>query len=299
MGPAPRSDEVLPETRSVGAIVIPFLVVAFSILFVVPTRTGQLFAWNLKPTLTAMMLGSAYAGGVVFFAHVLSTKEWHRVKVGFPPVMTFASVMGIATILHWDKFNHSHVSFYAWAGLYFTTPFIVLTVWLLNRPQDPVSIAPDDRALPLWLRLAFGIAGATTISIAAAMFLMPARMIPLWPWPVTPLTARVMSALFSLPGLVGLGIAFDPRWSAASVILRAQGFSIVLILVGIARAWNEFKEPGVGKWLFAGGLTAMLAGIVTIYSVMASRRRAPPVIARSPWRSEAGDGEGEARSGSR
>jgi hypothetical protein len=67
--------------------------------------------------------------------------------------------------------------------------------------------------------------------------------------------------MFSLPGLVGLGLAFDRRWSAVPVILQAQGFSIALILVAAARAWNEFK-PDAGKWVFVGGLIAMLVAIV-------------------------------------
>jgi hypothetical protein len=219
-----------------------------------------------------MMLGSAYAGGIVFFSRVLMAKEWHRIKVGILPVTTFASVMGIATILHWDRFTHGHVSFYAWAGLYFTTPFIVFAVWIRNRPLDPATIEPGDRVVPLWMRISFGIMGVTTIAIAAGMFLVPAKMIPIWPWTVTPLTARVVSALFSLPGMVGLGLALDRRWSAAPVILQAQGFSIVLILIGVARAWNEFKQPDVGKWIFTGGLAAMLVGIVTFSLWMSARR---------------------------
>jgi len=268
---AAPTNRILPETRWVAILVIPFLVVAFLILFFVPSRTGQLFAWKLQPTLTAMMLGSAYAGGVVFFGRVLMTKEWHRVKVGVLPVTAFASLMGLATVLHWDRFNHAHVTFWAWAGLYFTTPFIVFAAWLRNRPLDPGSIEPGDQVVPLWLRILFGVAGVTTTAIAAAMFVSPAKLIPIWPWTITPLTARVVSALFSLPGIVGLGLAFERRWSAAPFILQAQGFSITLILIGVARAWNEFK-PDVGKWMFAGGLTLMLVGIAAVYLWMSSRR---------------------------
>ena len=50
-------------------------------------------------------------------------------------------------------------------------------------------------------------------------------MIAVWPWTLTPLTARVAGAMFALPGLVGLGIALDRRWSAARIILQAQAIS--------------------------------------------------------------------------
>jgi len=34
------------------------------------------------------------------------------VKAGFVAVGTFASFMGVATILHWDRFNHHHIAFW-------------------------------------------------------------------------------------------------------------------------------------------------------------------------------------------
>ena len=120
-----QNDRILAATRWVAALVIPFLVVAFIILFILPQETERLFAWKIQPTMSAMMLGADYAGGIYVFTGVLRSKFWHTIKVGFLPVTAFASLLGIATILHWDKFNHSHISFFAWTGLYFTSPFIV------------------------------------------------------------------------------------------------------------------------------------------------------------------------------
>jgi hypothetical protein len=47
------------------------------------------------------------------------------VKGGFIAVGVFASLMGVATVVHWGKLNHSHVAFWLWAFLYFTTPFLI------------------------------------------------------------------------------------------------------------------------------------------------------------------------------
>jgi len=267
-----RSDRILPETRWVAALVIPFLAVAFIILYIFPQYTERLFAWKLQPTMSAMMLGAAYAGGIYFFTCLLLTRQWHRVKVGFLPVVTFASLLGIATILHWDRFNHNHISFYAWAGLYFTTPFIVLAVWFRNRSQDLGQPEARDVFIPAWVRGVIGLVGMLTLVISLFLFLKPALMIDSWPWPLTPLTARVVGAMFSLPGVVGLGMAFDARWSAAQIILQSQSFSILLILIAAARAWSEFDQANPGTWLFVGGLAAMLAGIVVFYWVIETRR---------------------------
>jgi hypothetical protein len=266
-----RDNQILLETRWVAALVIPFLVVAFSILFIFPYETEMLFAWKIQPSMSAMMLGSAYAGGIYFFAGVLRNKQWHQVKVGFLPVITFASLLGIATILHWDKFNHSHVSFFAWVGLYFTTPFIVSFVWLRNRNQDTGNLGDKDTIIPYMARLIMGAFGSVTLAISLFLFLQPSMIISLWPWTLTPLTARVMGAMFALPGLVGLGIAFDKRWSAAILILQSQGFSILLILIASILSSQDYDWTNWSSWIFVGGLGLMLMSIIMLIMFMKSR----------------------------
>lgn len=61
-----RDDRVLSATRVVAYVIVPFLVLAFAVLYPLPDVTGRLFAWHIQPTLTAMLLGSAYLGGAYF-----------------------------------------------------------------------------------------------------------------------------------------------------------------------------------------------------------------------------------------
>jgi hypothetical protein len=203
---------------------------------------------------------------------VLLAHKWHKIKVGFLPVTTFASLLGIATILHWDRFNHGHISFFAWAGLYFSAPFLVFGVWLRNRTQDPGRAYADDVIVPRLVRLVIGGIGAITLAISILLFVQPALMTGLWPWSLTPLTARVVGVMFALPGVVGLGIALDARWSAAQIILQSQSFSILLILIAAVRAWSDFDTLNPATWLFVGGLAGMLAGIILLYLGMEARR---------------------------
>ena len=268
-----RSDRIFPETRWVAGLVIPFLVVAFAILYFLPHNTATLFAWEIKSPMTAMMLGSAYAGGIYYFSGLLITRQWHRIKVGLLPVTTFASVLSITTILHWDKFNHGTLPFFAWSSLYFTTPFIVFGLWLRNRGQDTNQPDENDAVIPQTLRLVIGSVGVITQAIAIFLFLNPALMIKLWPWVLTPLTSRVMSAMFSLPGIVGLGMAMDARWSSAKIILQSQGFSILLILIAMFRTRAEFDWGTLGSWLFTCGLAGMLTGIIVFYAYFNARQR--------------------------
>jgi hypothetical protein len=268
-----RDDRILRGTRWLAVFVIPFLVVASIMLFIWPQNTDKLFAWPVKPPMTAMMLAAAYMGGIYFFINVLLASRWHTVKTGFLPVFTFASLLGIATLLHWDRFTHSHISFYAWAGLYFIAPFLVLAVWWFNRRMDPLLLAPDDVALPRLFRWLVGVVGVISVVFALLLFVQPDLMIAVWPWKLTPLTARVVGAMFALPGIVGLGIAVDRRWSAARIILQAQAFSILVILIAAARAWGDFDPSNPPSFLFVGGLAGLLVGIAALYIIMEIRRK--------------------------
>jgi hypothetical protein len=212
-------DRILRETRWLSILIVPFLLAAFVLVYVLPERNQELFAWNIQPRMTSMMLGAAYLGGAYFFARAALASRWHWIKVGFLPVTVFAAAMGLATALHWDRFSHGHISFVAWVALYFTTPFLVLAAWLRNRKSDPGTGDANEVLLPLILRGMIGVAGAITLLIAAWLFLQPVVIAGVWPGKLTPLTARVLGGVFALTGAEEVCVALDPRWSAVRITM--------------------------------------------------------------------------------
>ena len=267
-----RTDRILPETRWISAIIVPFLVAAFIILYLFPDHTQQLFAWGIQPRMSAMMLAAAYIGGAYFFVRAATRARWHWVQVGFLPVATFATLMGIATILHWDRFNHGSLSFFAWVGLYFTTPFIVFLLWLRNRSTDPGPTGTSsERRVPRLIRLVIGIVGGVTLLTSIVLFLQPSFMISTWPWQLTPLTARVMGALFALTGVGELGIALDERWSAARIALQSQMIGIALIALAIVFSWNNFHQANPLTWVFIASILFLLIASPLLYIWMERR----------------------------
>jgi hypothetical protein len=270
-----RNDRILPETRWVSAIIVPFLAVAFGILYLFPDHTKELFAWTIQPRMTPMMLGAAYLAGAYFFVRAATFTRWHWVKVGFLPVTTFATLMGIATIIHWDRFNHRHVSFFVWAILYFTTPFLVLIVWLRNRRTDSHVPDANDFLVPLPIRLSVGIVGVITLLISIFLFLQPALMISVWPWRLTPLTARVMGALFALTGAGELSIALDVRWSAVRIALQSQIIGIAAIGLATVFSWSNFNQANPLTWVFIASILFLLVASPLLYVwIEASRQKA-------------------------
>jgi len=266
-----RDDAVLPATRVLSAFIVPFLVVAFVVLYGYPSSTGRLFAWKIKPPMTPMTLGAVYIGGAYFFVQAFRAKQWHTVKAGFVAVGTFATLLGGATIVHWDRFNHDHVAFWLWAGLYFTTPFLVWGVWLANRRREAPP-GPDDLLLPSAARRVMGATAGLAVVVAVFLYLAPQRAIDTWPWMLTPLTSRVMGAIFML-GLAGLGAVTDGRWSAVRLMLQVQVFMLTLILVAAARAHADFDGSNPMTWLLLGGFAAATVSAAALSITMGRRAR--------------------------
>ena len=262
---------MLPATRALSAFIIPFLVVAFVVLYGVPDDTDKWFAWTIKPAMTPMMLGAVYLGGAYFFVRAFRATAWHTVKAGFVAVGSFASLMGVATILHWDRFNHDHVAFWLWGGLYFTTPFLVWGVWAANRRRDSVA-GPGDLLLPPAARTIMAGTGALAVVAGAYLFLLPSQAIETWPWTITPLTSRVLGAIFVL-GVAGLGVLTDARWTAARIMLQVQVFMLSLILLAAVRAHDDFDGGSALTWLLLGGFVAATASAALLLVTMDNRRR--------------------------
>jgi hypothetical protein len=263
-----KSDVVDVDTLILilAALLVPVLAVAFVILYVLPQDVGgNIFAWPVAPRMTSMMLGATYMGGAYFFTAMLLSRQWRHVWLGLLPVTAFAATLGIATLLHWDRFVHERFTFQIWAFLYFTVPFILPVLWYRNRRLAAGTNAERERELPPASRWAFGALGAILTIASLLLFLFPEPMLATWPWTLTPLTARVMAAMFILPGLADLSLAYDGSWSGARYILQAQAFTIILMLIAVYVARADFDWDRPASWLFTGAMSLILLLIAFVY----------------------------------
>jgi hypothetical protein len=233
--------------------------------------------------MTPLIMSSGYLAGGYFFTRVVLSRSWHRVHVGFLPITAFTIFMAVATLSHLDRFNHDHLAFWVWTGLYLTTPVLVPLAWWRNRATDPGSLEPEgDLALPQRVRAILVAAAVTQFAVAAVLMVSPSTMIDIWPWRLTPLTAQVLAGWFALPSVVALMMAIDGRWSAIRITLHSQLIGLVFILLGVARAWNEFDTSNPLAYIFPGGLGLLLVGLVALdLLTQGVRRRAAASALRS------------------
>ena len=103
------------------------------------------------------------------------------------------------------------------------------------------------------------------------LFAFPGRAAAVWPWQLTPLTARVLGAIFAL-GIAGLGVLADRRWTSARILLQLAVFMLTLILVAGVRASGELDPSNVLTWLIGAGFTAALVGVAVLYARMRARQ---------------------------
>ncbi len=264
-------DRVLPATRALSIFIIPFLLVGFAVLFFWPEDTKRLFAWTINPPLQPMVLGSVYLGGAWFFVQAARATSWRAIKGGFVPVGVFASIMGMNTILHWDRFNHSHVAFWLWAGLYFTTPFLVFGVWLVNRRVGDKFPPPAPQPISTPAVAAIALVGVAATGMGLFLFLAPERALEEWPWMLTPLTARGTGGIFCL-GVAGLGILFDRGWQAVRIPLQVAMVMLFLILVSVVRGWDDIDTSKPLAGVLVAGFAAVLVGSALLYRKMSVSR---------------------------
>src|SRR3954462_3687417 len=168
-----RDDRGFRSTRWLGRVIVPFLLVAFALLYLFPDDTRHWFAWDVQPTITPLLMGSGYIAGAYFFARVARANRWHRIQVGFLPVTAFTLFMAIGTFNHLDRFATHRVAFWIWVGLYVTTPILVPLAWWRNRATVPGTPEPDEPPLPRFVRPALLTVGAMQSVVALVLLLSP------------------------------------------------------------------------------------------------------------------------------
>lgn len=257
---------------------MPVLAAAFVILYLFPGRTRQLWAWAISPSMSALTMGAGYLAGAYLFSRAATARQWHRVAVGFLGAWVFASLLGVATILHWDLFNHDHVSFWGWSLLYFVTPVLLPWLWAVNRRTDPrvAGVAePGELVVPRGVRWAVGVVGLVWLATALAMFANPGPFADRWPWALTDLSARSMSAFLAFPAFMLVWFLVDDRWSTFAIPLETAAIGMALVALAAAfRASADFGGDGrLPRLPYLAALLSTLGALVALRVVLGARAR--------------------------
>ncbi|MCA1839292.1 MAG: hypothetical protein ABR507_02490 [Actinomycetota bacterium] len=252
-----RSPIVAPVTR--GLIAIP--------LFFLATHTDKYFAWTIQPPLTAAVLGANYLSSTLLALLASRKTLWATGRVSISVALAFAPITTAATFIHLNKF-HLH-TFYGWFWVIAYGIYPTLLVYLLwKQLKMPGGDPPRGKPFPIWVKLIFGAHAVLLIPLALLMFIHPASMLTVWPWKLTPLTSRALSAWVMAFGVLGAHLFYEndhTRGRVALLTYPAFGLLQVIALVryGSAMRWGSTSALALLVFIasiFILGLFGFIAG---------------------------------------
>ena len=100
-----------------------------------------------------------------------------------------------------------------------------------------------------WHTNRLGFPAITLLTLV--LFVRPGLFIDEWVWPLTPLTARPLSAFVGFPAVVCLTFALDRRPSSFRIPIEVVTFGLALIGVASMPAAGELRGSGGLVWGFA------------------------------------------------
>lgn len=249
-------------------------------LYLLPAETDRLFAWTIQPPLTAAFLGGGYVAGFVLVVLARRDPVWAHTRVPVLTILLFTAVSLVATLLHLDKFHFGDgpatAQFAAWLWLvvYVVVPLAMLALLLPQERAPGVDPAPR-RKVPTVLRAALAVQSLVMLVVGAALLVAPTTGEDLWPWTLTPLTARVVSAW-----LLAFGAATALAAAGTTDLRRLRTATVSYAVFGVVQlgALLRFRDTVAWDRPVAWVLTGVLLSIAAtgVAGVLAARHE--PVV---------------------
>jgi hypothetical protein len=244
-------------------------------LFVFTERTATRFAWTIEPPLTAAFLGASYWASVALEWTAARERVWARARVAAPAVFVFTTLTLVATLLHIDRFHlgerfafSTQLVTWVWIAVYALVPPLMAVLMVVQRRITGADPSRSAR-LPRWLRAVLIAEALLLGAVGAGLFAAPERTSALWPWALTPLTARAVGAW-----LVGIGIA-AAHSASENDFRRVRPAAVSYVLLGVLHGVVVARYPdqiewGVGAWVYVAIIA--LSVVVGVYAWGAASR---------------------------
>jgi hypothetical protein len=251
-------------TRELRALLWFFAALALAagvLLYLLTGNTDDTFSWTIKPPVTAAFLGGAYWAAFVLFAWSARQSLWVRARPFVLPVAVIALLLLAATLIHLDKFHKDSLFGWFWIVAYIAVPpLLALALW--RQRQAPPAPEPPLKRLAPALRVVLIGEALVLAGVGISLFAAPSMADSLWPWTLTPLTARAIGAF-----LVGFGAAAaQAAWENDIGRLTGSAYAYatlgLLELVAVARYPDELDGSGArGVVYVAFAALVVLTGV--------------------------------------
>jgi hypothetical protein len=245
-------------------------------LFVFTGQTSHFFAWTIANPLAAAFLGAAYWAAVPLEALTGRQALWANARIAVPAVLVFTVLTLAATVTHLAQLHlgarfpaGTQIVTVVWIAIYILVPALML-ILLIVQARTPGADPPRSAGLPGWLYAVLAVQATVLLGLGIALFALPARTAPLWPWELTPMMAQATGAW-----LISLGVAAGHAlWERDPRRLRpaAIGYILLPVLLSVALV----RYPHLFGWRSASGilyLIFLVTMLLTGVTVLARGRR--------------------------
>ena len=273
MNPAPPATSAPPAHRPLHAGMRSLLgafagltALATGALFVLAENTSETFAWTIDPPLTAAFIGAGYAAGFVLVVLSLRDPVWAHSRVPVLTIFVFVVLTLAATLLHINRMHFdddfgglglvAKLAAWFWLAVYVVIP-VAMLVLLIRQERAPGTDPPDRHPVLPVLRAALAVESVVLLVTGAVLFVTPS-MTSLWPWALTPFTARVIASwllAFGLATALAVVAGDLVRLRTAAVAYTVFG---ALVLVAVLRFVGTPAWDTPSAWLFVAMTVAVV-----------------------------------------
>lgn len=245
-------------------------------LFILTENTDRYFAWTIDPPLTAAALGAAYWASSVMELSASRQPTWGRARIALPAVLVFTTLTFVTTLLHLDRFHlgngfaaSAQLVTWAWIAVYALVPAL-MSVLLVHQLRAAGIVEPRQNPLPPWLRVVLGLHAVVLLTVGFALFVAPSSTMALWPWMLTPLTARAIGAWLLSLGLAAAQAIAENDWGRVTVATHTYVLLGILEFVALMRYPSSVDWAQPAAVIYVLFLASVL--LVGIYGFLTTRR---------------------------
>jgi hypothetical protein len=254
------------------AVEVLFGVAAVMAIGLSPAETKTNFAWPIQPVVMAATLGAFYITSAPLFLLPLFAKRWVMIRAMILPAALFSTVQLVATFLHWDKFSVGILPFYVWFASYLLPPPIFVAAYLWHQRQAASRSVASNEPIPVWLNRLLVIFGSILTIGAILVFLFPSLLIPIFPWQLTPLSARSLSGWLIAVGTIMLWMSRENDQTRARLATPMLILILPAVLLQMLRFTDQVNWGNPVLWLIL--LLFGIVGFCGLYLANGSWREA-------------------------
>lgn len=277
ISPAPRP--LIPAMRAMLYVASALVFSVGVSLYLLTEQTEVYFAWTIQSFLTAAFLGASYWSSCVLEFAAARQRHWSHARVAVPAVAVFTALTLVVTLLHWDRFHFSApdpltvAGTWFWLAVYALVP-LLLTALLVPQLRAPGGDPPRTAPFPGWMRAVEWFIGATLILLGLALFLAPEATRGVWPWALTPLTARAIGVWLIGLGFAAAHTAYENDLHRTMPVLVSTIVFCALQFLALARYPGELAWGTPGALIYLLYLLALLViGVVGVLGARATAAR--------------------------